>query len=125
MCIGREKRAISDVLGLKKFGVNMVTLKLGAATLQHHWRSNSDEVVHILESECIVISDAGEGIFGPGMALGFPTNNVDGDHLVNKTRSCGIYLEVGDRSHKEDANYPDVDMLLRDSKLIHKNGTLY
>ena len=102
-----------------------MTLKLRAATSQDHWHSHSDEVVYILENEGIMISDAGEEILGPGMAMGFPTNNGDGHHLVNKTRLGGIYLKVGDRSHKEDADYPDVDMLLRDSKLNHKNGTPY
>jgi uncharacterized cupin superfamily protein len=125
MCIGCEKREIGDVLGLKKFDVNVVTLKLGAATSQDHWRSHSDEVIYILEGEGIMISDAGEEFLGSGMTMGFPTNNDDGHHRVNKTRLGGIYLEVGDRSHKEDADYPDVDMLLRNSKLNHKNGTPY
>jgi uncharacterized cupin superfamily protein len=123
--IGREKREIGDVLGLKKFGVNLVTLKLGAATSQDYWRSHSDEVDYIIEGEGIMISDGGEKILGPGMAIRFPTNNGDGHHLVDKTELGGIYLEAGDRSHKKDADYPDVNMLLRDSKLIHKNGTLY
>ena len=37
MCIGREKRKIGDALGLNKFGVNLVTLKPGAASSQRHW----------------------------------------------------------------------------------------
>ena len=34
MCICREKRKIGDVLGLNNFGVNLVTLKQGAASAQ-------------------------------------------------------------------------------------------
>ena len=37
MCIGREKRKIGDALGLNNFGVNLVTLKPGAASAQRHW----------------------------------------------------------------------------------------
>jgi uncharacterized cupin superfamily protein len=125
MCIGREKRKIGDVLGLNKFGVNLVTLKPGAASSQRHWHSHSDEFVYILEGEATMISDAREEILSPGMAAGFPANNGDGHHLVNKTGSDVIYLEVGDRPPKDDADYPDVDMLLRDGKLVHKDGTPY
>ena len=125
MCIGREKRKIGDVLGLNKFGVNLVTLKPGAASSQRHWHSHSDEFVYILEGEVTMISDAGEEILGPGMTAGFPANNGDGHHLVNKSGADVLYLEVGDRPPKDDADYPDVDMLVRNGKLVHKDGTPY
>ncbi|MGB0555510.1 MAG: cupin domain-containing protein [Alphaproteobacteria bacterium] len=125
MCIGREKRKIGDALGLNKFGVNLVTLKPGAASSQRHWHSHSDEFVYILEGEVTMISDAGEEILGPGMTAGFPANNGDGHHLVNKSGADVLYLEVGDRPPKDDADYPDVDMLVRDGKLVHKDGTPY
>ena len=125
MCIGREKRKIGDALGLNKFGVNLVTLKPGAASSQRHWHSHSDEFVYILEGEVTMISDAGEEILGPGMTAGFPANNGDGHHLVNKSGADVLYLEVGDRPLKDDADYPDVDMLVRDGKLVHKDGTPY
>lgn len=125
MCAGREKRKIGDVLGLNKFGVNLVTLKPGAGSSQRHWHSHSDEFVYILEGEVTLITDAGEEILGPGMVAGFPANNGDGHHLVNKSGSDVLYLEVGDRPPKDDADYPDVDMLVRDGKLVHKDGTPY
>ena len=125
MCIGREKRKIGDALGLNKFGVNLVTLKPGAASSQRHWHSHSDEFVYILEGEVTMISDAGEEILGPGMTAGFPANNGDGHHLVNKSGADVLYLEVGDRPPKDDADYPDVEMLVRDGKLVHKDGTPY
>lgn len=125
MCIGREKRKIGDALGLNKFGVNLETLKPGAASSQRHWHSHSDEFVYILEGEVTMISDAGEEILGPGMTAGFPANNGDGHHLVNKSGADVLYLEVGDRPPKDDADYPDVDMLVRDGKLVHKDGTPY
>lgn len=125
MCNGREKRKIGDVLGLNNFGVNLVTLKPGAASSQRHWHSHSDEFVYILDGEVTMISDAGEQILTPGMVAGFPANNGDGHHLVNKSGADVLYLEVGDRPPKDDADYPDIDMLLRDGKLVHKDGTPY
>ena len=38
MCVGREKRKIGDELGLNNFGVNLVTLKTGAASSQSRHR---------------------------------------------------------------------------------------
>tara|TARA_A100001037_G_scaffold51533_1_gene43544 strand:+ start:57 stop:512 length:456 start_codon:yes stop_codon:yes gene_type:complete len=125
MCIGREKRKIGDVLGLNNFGVNLVTLKPGAASAQRHWHSHSDEFVYILEGEVTLITDAGEQALGAGMVAGFPANDADGHHLVNKTESDVLYLEIGDRPPKDDVDYPDIDMLLRDGKLVHKDGTPY
>ena len=125
MCVGREKRKIGDELGLNNFGVNLVTLKPGAASSQRHWHSHSDEFCYILEGEVTLITDSGEQILGPGMVAGFPANNDDGHHLVNKSDSDVVYLEVGDRPPKDDADYPDIDMLLRDGKLVHRDGTPY
>ena len=125
MCIGREKRKIGDALGLNNFGVNLVTLKPGAASAQRHWHSHSDEFVYILKGEATLITDAGEQVLGVGMVAGFPANEDDGHHLVNKTEADVLYLEIGDRPPKDDVDYPDIDMLLRDGKLVHKDGTPY
>ena len=125
MCIGREKRKIGDVLGLNNFGVNLVTLKPGAASAQRHWHSHSDEFVYILKGEATLITDAGEQVLGVGMVAGFPANEADGHHLVNKTEADVLYLEIGDRPPKDDVDYPDIDMLLRDGTLVHKDGTPY
>ena len=72
-----------------------------------------------------LVTDAGEQILGPGMVAGFPGNNGDGHHLVNKSDADVIYLEVGDRPLQDDIDYPDVDMLLRNGKLVHRDGTPY
>ena len=43
---------------------------------------------------------------------------------MNKTEADVLYLEIGDQTPKDDVDYPDIDMLLRDGKLVHKDGTL-
>ena len=125
MCIGREKRKIGDALGLNNFGVNLVTLKPGAASAQRHWHSHSDEFVYILKGEATLFTEAGEQVLGVGMVAGFPANEADGHHLVNETEADVLYLEIGDRPPKDDVDYPDIDMLLRDGTLVHKDGTPY
>jgi len=125
MCIGREKRKIGDVLGINNFGFNLVTLKPGAASAQRHRHSHSDEFVYILEGEVTLITDAGEQVLSAGKVAGFPANAADGHHMVNKTESDVLYLEIGDRPPKDNIDYPDIDMLLRNGKLVHKDGTPY
>lgn len=125
ICVGREKRKLGDSVGLKNFGVNLVTLKPGSASSQRHWHSHSDEFVYILQGQVTLVSDVGEEILGPGMAAGFPAGAEDGHQLVNKSETDVLYLEVGDRPPRDDIDYPDIDMLLRDGKIVHKDGTPY
>ena len=122
---GRVKRRIGNSLGLKKFGVNLVILNTGSASSQRHWHSHQDEFVYVLEGEATLVTDAGEQTFGPGMVAGFPAGKSDGHHLVNKSDTKVIYLEVGDRPQIDNVDYPDIDMLRRDGRFVHKDGTPY
>ena len=38
---GREVRGLGDALGLRNFGVNLITLRPGAASAQRHWQPGS------------------------------------------------------------------------------------
>ena len=53
----------------------------------------------------------------------------NGHHLVNKSGSDAVYLEIGTRAKHERAEYPDVDLLVvRDdtgARYTHKNGEPY
>lgn len=44
------------------------------------------------------------------MCAGFKAGSGDAHHLLNRTRSDVLYLEVGDRSPGDSAAYPDDDM---------------
>lgn len=124
-CAARAKRRIGDALGLRSFGVNLVTLPSGTASSQRHWHSRQDEFVYVVEGEATLITDAGEQTLGPGMAAGFPAGKADGHHLVNRSGADVLYLEVGDRPPNDDVDYPDVDMLLRDGRFVHRDGAPY
>jgi len=124
-CAAREKRRLGDALGLRNFGVNLVTLPPGAASSQRHWHSHQDEFVYIVEGEAALVTDAGEQTLGPGMVAGFPAGRADGHHLVNRSGTDVVYLEVGDRPPADDVDYPDIDMLLRGGRFIRRDGTPY
>lgn len=126
---GREKRVLGDALGLKNFGVNLTTLKPGAASAARHWHAKQDEFVYIVEGEPTLVTDAGEQVLGPGMAAGFPAGRADGHQLVNKSDRDVVYLEMGDRTALDEVDYPDIDLAVRwidgEEKYVHKDGTPY
>ncbi len=124
-CAARAKRRIGNALGLRNFGVNLVTLPPWVVSSQRHWHSHQDEFIHVIEGEVTLITDAGEQVLGPGMVAGFPAGRADGHHLVNRSDADVIYLEVGDRPPVDDVDYPDIDMLVRGGRLVRRDGTPY
>jgi len=126
---GRIRKRLGNAVGLDQFGVNLTTLKPGAASSLRHWHEKEDELVFILEGEVVLIDDGGETTLKPGDAAGFKASSPNGHHLVNKSKRDVLYLEIGTRSQHERAEYPDVDLLMiRDDKgarFTHKDGTPY
>jgi uncharacterized cupin superfamily protein len=118
---GRAKQALGDATGLKKLGVNLVTLEPGSYSALRHWHQMQDEFVYVLSGELTLVTDAGEQILKPGMAAGFPASEADGHHLINRSDSVATYLEVGDRTPDEVVTYPDVGRW----EFTHKDGTQY
>jgi uncharacterized cupin superfamily protein len=54
-------------------------------------------------------------------------NASDGHHLVNKSGTTAVCLEIGTRTPDDRAVYPDIDMMF-DSKVgryAHRDGTPY
>jgi uncharacterized cupin superfamily protein len=125
----REKRALGDAFGLENFGVNLVHLPPGAWSSQRHWHSHEDELVYVLEGELTLVTDAGEQVLTPGTCAGFPAGRPDGHHLINRNDRMAIYLEIGDRSDDDRAEYPDIDMKAHGENgrfvFTHKDGTPY
>ena len=128
-CAGREKRALGDAFGLTQFGTNLVRLMPGAASSQRHWHSREDELVYVLEGEVVLVTDAGEQVMTPGMCAGFKAGDPNGHQLVNRSDRDAVYLEIGSRVPGDEADYPDIDMLLRliggKRRFVHKDGTPY
>lgn len=108
--LGRQKRALGDVFGLKNFGVNLARLAPGAISALRHAHSAQDEFIYILEGEPVLVTDAGETPLKPGMCAGFKAASGDAHHLINRTAREVIYLEVGDRGVPDDVAYPDDDI---------------
>jgi len=77
----------------------------------------------------VLVEDEGETVLKPGDAAGFKANTPNGHHLINRSSSDAVFLEVGTRSKIETAHYPDVDLVaIRDEKGMRygrKNGEPY
>jgi uncharacterized cupin superfamily protein len=127
--VGRIRKRLGNAAGLDQFGVNLTTLKPGAASALRHWHHNEDELVYMLHGEVVLTEDGGETVLCAGDAAGFKASAPNGHHLANRSDRDAVYLEIGTRSKNERAEYPDVDLLvIRDDKGIrytHKNGEPY
>ena len=127
----RIKRPLGDPFGLTVFGVNLTTLKPGAMSALRHAHALQDEFVYILEGHPTLITDEGETQMKPGMCAGFKAGTGNGHHLVNRGPHDVVYLEVGDRTPGDSAEYPDDDLRVLKSEdgqkrsFVHKDGTPY
>jgi uncharacterized cupin superfamily protein len=127
---GRSKRALGNAAGLSQFGVNLTTLRPGAASALRHWHEQEDEFVYILAGEVVLVEDNGETVLTAGDAAGFKAGVANGHHLINKSVRDAIYLEIGTRAPSEVAHYPDDDLaLVREASgktiVTHKSGQPY
>lgn len=107
---GREKRQLGDLFGLSDFGVNLTRLQPGGCSALRHAHSAQDEFIYVLEGEPTLITDAGEVPLKPGMCAGFPAGTGDAHHVVNRTESIVVMIEIGSRASGDTASYPDDDI---------------
>ena len=107
----RAKRRLGDALGLKRFGVNLVTLAPGAQSALRHWHTLEDEFVWIVEGEVVLVTDAGEQVLRAGQCAGYPAGRRDAHLFVNRSAAPARYLEVGSRIEGDNAFYPDDDLM--------------
>jgi uncharacterized cupin superfamily protein len=126
---GRARKRLGRAAGLSQFGVNICTLKPGAASSQRHWHENEDELVYVLEGEVVLCEDAGETVLKAGEAAAWKASVADGHCLVNRSNRDAVVLEVGSRAVKERAFYSDIDMMVvrdgKEAKYTKKNGEPY
>jgi uncharacterized cupin superfamily protein len=127
--VGRERKRLGNAAGLEQFGVNLTTLKPGAASALRHWHENEEELVYVVAGELVLVEDAGETALRTGDAAAFRANSGNGHHLINRSEHDATYLEVGSRSKYERVDYPDADLkMIRDeagARYTHKNGEPY
>ena len=127
---GRSRQRVGNAAGLTHFGVNLTTLTPGAQSALRHWHTRQDEFIYVISGELTLVTNMGETQLKPGMMAGFPANVTDGHHLINRSDEMATYLEIGDRTPGDQAQYPDHDLLAVSKaeggyQFTHRNGTPY
>src|SRR5277367_6755816 len=84
--LGRSRKRLGNAAGLDQFGVNLTTLKPGAASSQRHWHANEDELVCVLAGEVVLCEDDGETVLRPGDAAGWKSG-IASSIAAPRTRS--------------------------------------
>lgn len=127
--VGREKRQLGDYFGLGNFGVNLTRLAPNAISALRHSHSRQDEFIYILQGQPTLQTDEGRFQLSPGMCAGFPAGAGNACNLINETADDVVYLEIGDRSPRDEVVYPDDDIHASHVdgkwKFTHKDGTPY
>jgi uncharacterized cupin superfamily protein len=57
----------------------------------------------------------------------FPKGTGNGHHMINKSSTTAVYLDVGSRSQDDLTTYSDIDMMIAatEGQFVHKDGTPY
>lgn len=126
-CAARIRQRLGDAGGLTDFGVNLMRLPPGNWSSQRHWHSHEDEFVYVLAGELVLVEDGGETLLGAGDCAAFPKNSGNGHHLINRSDSVAVYLEVGSRAPEDLTTCSDIDMMSSnaDGRFVRKDGTPY
>ncbi|MET2830786.1 cupin domain-containing protein [Mesorhizobium shangrilense] len=126
-CADRTRRRLGDAGGLRDFGVNLMTLPPGGWSSQRHWHSHEDELVYVLEGELTLVEDNSETLLKAGDCATFAKSSGNGHHMINRSSTTALYLEVGSRNPDDVISCSDIDMMSpsSDGRFLHKDGTPY
>ena len=124
---GREKTVLGDLAGLTQFGVNRTKLPPGVASSLRHWHEQEDEFIYVLDGELTLVEDGGETLLKAGDCATFAKNSGNGHHLINRSSTTVLYLEVGSRNPDDVITCSDIDMMSpsSDGRFLHKDGRPY
>ena len=127
---GRSKRRLGDHFGLENFGVNLTRLAPGAMSALKHRHSKQDEFIYILSGTPTLVYGDAEFPMAPGECFGFRCGHGLAHHLVNRSGSDTVYLEIGDRTPGDTVEYPDDDLSAAAQEdgswvFCHKDGRPY
>lgn len=126
VCKDRVRQRVGNAGGLADFGVNLMRLPPGNWSSHRHWHSHEDELVYIVEGELVLVEDGGETVLRAGDFAAFAKGTGNGHHMINRSATTAVYLEVGSRNPDDVTTCSDVDLTATVARgFTHKDGTAY
>ena len=127
VCADRIRQRLGNAGGLTDFGINLMRLPPGNWSSQRHWHSHEDEFVYLLEGELVLIEDGGETPLRAGDCAAFAKGTGNGHHMINRSTTTAVYLEIGSRWPEDLTTCSDIDMMSAnaDGRFTHKDGAPY
>jgi uncharacterized cupin superfamily protein len=127
---GRIKRKLGDFFGLTNFGVNLTCLSPGSVSALLHHHSKQDEFIYVLEGTPTLVLGNNEYLLEAGDCYGFKAGAGVAHQLVNKSEKPVKYIEIGDRTEGDEAEFPNDDLKALQLPngvwaLTHKDGRPY
>jgi len=127
---GRIKHRLGDHFALANVGINLTELEPGAVSALFHHHSKQDEFIFVVSGSPTLILGDREFVLNAGDCCGFKAGTGVGHQLTNRSPHKVQYLEIGDRTPGDYAEYPRDDLKFTQSEtgvwlLTHKDGTLY
>ncbi|MBV8665499.1 MAG: cupin domain-containing protein [Burkholderiaceae bacterium] len=122
----RLTKRLGDAGGLTQFGVNLRHLPPGTWSSQRHWHTHEDEFVYVISGEVVLVTDEGEQVMRSGDCAAFPANTPNGHHLINRSGTTAVVLDIGTKHPDDTCVYSDIDMVA-DPKagFVHRDGSPY
>ena len=127
---GRLKRKLSEYFGLTNFGVNLTHLSPGAISALAHSHSKQEEFILVLEGNPTLVLGEQEFTLSSGDCYGFKAGTGIALKLVNRSEETVTYPEIGDRTKRDEVEYPNDDLKATQLPngewgLTHKDGRAY
>lgn len=124
---GRTKRKLGDLFDLSNFGVNLTELAPGSVSALAHFHLRQDEFVYMLEGCATLILGDATYVLEAGDCCGFRAGVPIAHQIRNDSDSTVRYLEIGDRTEGDSAEFPndDIKAVLQTNgqwKFTRKNG---
>jgi len=127
---GRIKHRLGEHFALTNFGINLTELEPGAVSALFHHHTKQDELIFVVCGNPTLVLGDREFVLKAGDCCGFKAGTGVGHQLVNRSSHPARYLEIGDRTTGDYAEYPRDDLKFTQTEggawiLTHKDGAPY
>ena len=111
----RTNKSLGDEVGLKNFGIHLITIAPGDKSTEFHTHKYEEEAIYVLSGHGTeVIGDTSQKI-GPGDFIGFPAGGA-AHETVNDGTEPLVCLVIGQRLAQDVVDYP------RKGKRLYRNS---